>query len=123
MGDTPKKGAIEQFLGLFADVRGGEGATALLLTLNIFLIMTSYYIIKPVREALILSGGGAELKSYLSAGLAILLLAVVPAYSGLASRFGRRRLITVVTIFFIACLVAFYALARTKIPLGVVFFL
>ena len=56
---------LERFLGLFANVRGGEGITVLLLVLDVFLLLLAYYIIKPVREALILAGGGAEVKSYL----------------------------------------------------------
>ena len=52
----------ERFLNLFTEVRRGEASSALLLALNIFLILTAYYILKPVREALILSGdGGAEI--------------------------------------------------------------
>ena len=35
----------------------GEGTTALLLSLNIFLILMAYYVLKPVREALILGEG------------------------------------------------------------------
>jgi len=116
--------ALERFLALFAEVRGGEGVTALLLTLNVFVLLTTYYIIKPVREALILAGGGAELKSYTSAGQALLLLVAVPVYAALASRLPRRRLINAVTVFFTACLVGFYALAQVGIPyLGVAFFL
>ncbi len=48
---------------LFSDVRPGEGASAVLLCLNIFLILTAYYVLKPVREALILGEGSPELKS------------------------------------------------------------
>ena len=44
-------------LRLFTDVRAGEVATALLLALNVFLLLSAYYVIKPVREALILAGG------------------------------------------------------------------
>jgi AAA family ATP:ADP antiporter len=58
----------ERLLNLFTEVRQGEAASALMLALNIFLILTAYYILKPVREALILSGsGGAEIKSYVAA--------------------------------------------------------
>ena len=46
---------LDRALRLFTDVRDGEGVTALLLALNIFLILAAYYILKPVREALILS--------------------------------------------------------------------
>lgn len=117
---------IDRLLRLFTDVRSGESKTALLLTLNIFLILTAYYSIKPVREALILEGGGAELKSYLSAGQAILLLGAVPAYGALAGRMPRRRLINIVTSFFAACLGLFFLAGQLGAPLlvqGVVFFL
>ena len=118
------KNLLERFLSLFTEVRSGEGINAILLCVNIFLILTAYYIIKPVREALILTEGGAELKSYLSAGIAVLLVFVaVPLYSKIASRFTRRRLINVVTIFFAACLVLFFILAQFNVPLGVIFFI
>jgi AAA family ATP:ADP antiporter len=124
MSIAERPGPLERFLGLFAEVRRGEGGTALLLALNVFLLLTTYYVIKPVREALILAGGGAELKSYTSAGQTLLLLGAVPLYAALASRVSRRRLINVVTIFFVACLGAFYLLAQVGVPLlGVAFFL
>ena len=120
----PRHGNLfERFLNLFTDVREGEGRGAVLLALNIFIILTAYYIIKPVREALILAGGGAEVKSYASAGQAILLLGAVPLYGMLASRFPRRQLINAVTIFFAGCLGVFYLLAQMDVPLGVIFYL
>ena len=113
-GERPKS-FLDRFLGLFTEVRGGEGLTALLLTANIFLILTSYYIMKPVREALILaSPGGAELKAYMSAGQTVLLLFTVPLYARLASRMPRRRLLNSVTVFFVACLGLFYLLAQAN---------
>jgi AAA family ATP:ADP antiporter len=108
---------------LFADVRAGEGITALLLALNVFLLLAAYYLIKPVREALILAGGGAEVKSYAAAGQAILLLGLVPAYGLLADRLPRRGLLNAVIAFFVVCLVGFYALTRADVSVGVVFFL
>ena len=123
MNATQKRSPMETFLNLFTEVRPGEGPSALMLCLNVFLIFTAYYIIKPVREALILTGGGAEVKSYAAAGQAMLLLLAIPLYSRLASRFPRRRLINIVTIFFAGCLVLFYILAQTNLPLGIVFYL
>ena len=115
---------VERALGLFTEVRAGEGATALALTGEVFLILTAYYLIKPVREALILSEpGGAELKSYAAAGQAVLLLGLVPAYGWLASRMPRMRLITSVTVFFAVCQVAFYLLIVGGVPVAVAFFL
>lgn len=113
---------LDRFLRLFADVRAGEGLTAVLLALNIFLLLTAYYVLKPVREALILGQGSAELKSYLSAGMVGVLAVVIPLYGRLASRVSRRRLINVVTAIFTACLVGFYALTQYGVPFAEVYF-
>jgi len=123
MDTVPARSALERFLNIFTEVRQGEAASALMLALNIFLILTAYYVLKPVREALILAGGGAEIKSYAAAGQALLLLAAVPLYGWLASRVPRRVLINGVTLFFAGCLLVFYGLAQLQMPLGVVFFL
>ncbi|NOT33386.1 MAG: hypothetical protein HOP12_04360, partial [Candidatus Eisenbacteria bacterium] len=118
------RGWLDRALAPFAEVRGGEGATALLLMLNVFLLLGAYYLLKTVREPLILAGGGAEVKSYAAAGQAVLLLVLVPLYGQFASRVSRLRLITWVTVFFIANLVVFYLLAAQQVPfLGVAFFL
>jgi AAA family ATP:ADP antiporter len=119
-----RRTTMERFLGVFTEVRTGEAGTSLLLAFNVFLLLTTYYIVKPVREALILAGGGAEVKSYAAAGQALLLLAAVPAYAALVSRMPRRTLINVVTLFFAACMVGFYLLAQAGVPhVGVAFFL
>jgi AAA family ATP:ADP antiporter len=114
---------LERFLGLFAEVHRGEGPTALLLALNVFLLLMAYYVLKPVREALILDQGSAELKSYMSAGQVLLLAVLVPYYGRLVARFARIRLINVVSAAFIACLLIFYVLAQFGVPLAIVFFL
>src|SRR3954470_8091229 len=103
MDSTPKLSRLDRLLGLFADVHAGEGGTALLLSLNVFLILMAYYVLKPVREALILGQGSAELKSYLAAGQVAVLALAVPYYGRLVARFPRMRLINVVTLFFAAC--------------------
>jgi AAA family ATP:ADP antiporter len=114
---------LERWLGAFAEVRAGEGMTALLFAANVFLILMAYYVLKPVREALILGEGSAELKSYMSAFQVILLAFVVPAYGRLVSRLPRMRLINVVTGIFVACLVAFFVAAQLGLPIAIVFFL
>jgi ATP:ADP antiporter, AAA family len=117
-----ERSGLERFLGFFTDVHAGEGTTALLLSLNIFLILMAYYVLKPVREALILGEGSAELKTYMSAVQVVLLAFVVPYYGRLVARFARMRLINVVTVFFLSCLFLFYVLAQFKVPLAIVFF-
>ena len=117
------RSALERFLGLFTEVRRGEGVTVLLLFSNLFLVLMSYYIAKVLREAWILAEHGAEVKSYVSAGQLLLILLAVRLYAWLAGKFARRRLISTVNIFFSACLVLFYLLAQTGLSLGIIFFL
>ncbi len=94
----------------------------MVLTFNIFLLLTAYYVLKPVREGLILGQGSAELKSYMSAGMVGVLAIAVPLYGRLAARMPRRRLINIVTAFFASCLVLFSVLGQLGVPLGMVFF-
>ncbi len=115
---------LERALRLFSDVREGEGPRLLALTLNVFLILVAYYVMKPVREVLILAQpGGAEIKSYAYAAQAVLFVVLVPLYGAVAARLPRRRLINAVTALFIACLPVFYVLAERGVVIGVVFFL
>lgn len=118
-----RKSWLERTLSLMADVRAGEGATVLLLTMNAFLLLGAYYVLKTVREALILTEGGAEVKSYSAAGQAALLLLIVPLYSRLAALLTRIRLVTWVPGFFILNLLVFYALGAAGWKVGVAFFL
>ena len=122
MIELARESRLERFLNLFTQVRAGEARTALLLALNVFLILMAYYILKTVREALILAEGTAELKSYLSAGQVIVLAFVVPLYGRLVAAFPRIKLINVVTVFFILCPVTFYVLGHFGVPLGMIYF-
>src|SRR5262245_39033654 len=92
--------------------------------LNMFLLLAAYYLLKTIREPLILAArGGAEAKSYSAAATAALLILLVPLYSALASRVSRVRLINGVTAFFILCLVVFFGLSRAGVSIGVAFFI
>src|SRR5438128_11103745 len=120
---APRPSALERMLSAFTDIRPGEGLTAVLMLVNIFLLLVCYSVIKTVREPLILLGGGAEVRSYAAAGQAILLMAFVPAYGWFASRVGRARLLVGVTLFFIVCIELFAMAVAARVPyVGVAFF-
>src|SRR5215468_7249499 len=114
---------FRRLLGVFAPIKRDELATVAILTVNVFVLLTCYYVLKVLREPMILLGGGAELKAYASAGQALLLLGVVPAFSWLSSRVDRVRLLTTMQLIFIACLLGFYALAHARAPIGLAFYL
>lgn len=95
----------------------------MVLLLDLFAILTAYYLLKVVREPLILLDGGAEVKSYAAAGQAAILIVLVPAYGALASRVPRMTLIAGVTGAFVASFVVFWALLQADAPIGVPFYL
>lgn len=105
-----REGIVYKALRIFTEIHPGEVPTALLLSLNVFLLLAAYYIIKPIREALILRSYTPEEKSYLYAVMAILLIFVVKLFSFIASKIPRQLLITWVTLFFISNLFLFYLL-------------
>ena len=122
-GDQRPPGALDRLLRVFGDVRAGEGATVLLMSLNVFLLLTGYYILKTAREPLILLAGGAELKSYASAAQALTLIFYVPLYGLVAQKLPRQRFLSAVILFFVGCIQLFYLGSLAGVPhLGFVFF-
>lgn len=114
---TEQPSAFERLLNIFTDVKAGEGLTAVLLLLNVLLLLTSYYVIKPVRDALITGmpgGEGDTYKAYMSGATAVALLLAVPAYASFAKKLPRNRLVVGATLFFVSNIVLFAF--GTKIP-------
>ena len=115
---------LDRFLRLFSDVRSGESVTVLLMLVNIFLVLVCYYVIKTIREPLILVEGGAVWKSYSSAGQAMVLMAFIPLYGWFSSRVDRFKLIVGVTLFFVVNIELFSLAVNAKLPhVGVLFFI
>ena len=110
-----QRSVSERFLGLFTEVRSGEGATALLMFANVFLILCAYYFVKPLREGWIaisdISGlSKMEVKAYSSFAQSLILLFIVGWYARLAGRWDRVTLITRATLFCISNMVIFWFL-------------
>ncbi len=113
---------FERCLALLAPVRAGEGRCVAILWLQAFSLMLAYYLIRPVREALILTEGGAEFRSYAVALQALLLIVIVPAYSAWVRRTDPRRIYVLVNAFFVSHLLLFFLAGRAGWQLGFVFF-
>jgi AAA family ATP:ADP antiporter len=106
---------LDRSLGIFTRVHAREGATSLLLLLNIFLILVSYYFIKPVREgwlsvSVVAGLSPLELKSYSAFGQSLLLLGILPLYAAIAARVSRRKLITGTALVSAVALLIFWLL-------------
>ena len=90
----------------------------LLLFVNLFLLLVGYYVLKTVRDTLILTDplGGPEVKAYLSAGQALLLIGFVPLYGRVAARVDRVKLIFAMVVFYVVSIEVFFAAIRASVP-------
>ena len=79
--------------------------------------------LKIAREPLILTEGGAEVKTYAASGQALVLLAMVPVYGWIGTRVNRLKLVVGLNLFFAINLLIFASLGRAGVPVGVVFFI
>jgi len=117
---------LSRALRPITEVHPGEAVTALLLTVNVFCLLSAYYVLKPLREDLILAmASGAEYKSYMSGAIALLLFGLVPAYGQLVDRLPRIKLVIGVSLAFAAQLLLFYvaiAMPSLRANLGLFFY-
>ncbi len=113
---------VERFLGLFTRVLPGEGRCIAILTMQAFTLMLAYYLIRPVREALILTEGTAELRSYAVGVQAVLLILILPIYGQLVRRVATNRVFQVVMGFFALNLVAFHVIGSLGVRFSFGFF-
>lgn len=114
---------LERWLSPFTKVHAGEGLGVAYLFLNFFLLLFAYYLLKPVREALVLTEGSAEVRSYALAAQSMLLLLLIPLYGILFHKLDRFHLLRWVTLFFVVTLLMFCVLGFAHIKIGVVFFI
>lgn len=104
-----------------------QDATPWVSALAFFSLLSSYYIIRPVRDQLGGAVGSAQLPLFYMATF-VAMLALTPVFGMLVARFPRRRLLGWSYSFFIACLLAFIPafLAQDRIgarTLGVAFYI
>ncbi len=101
----------ERFLSLFTTLRPNEGRGVLLLCVQAFTILFVYYLLKVIRDPLILAEGSAELKSYTNAMQAAILMVVVPVFARVYHRLGHEAakhiLISRIFLFFISNVLIF----------------
>ncbi len=124
---------LERFLRIFTEVRPGEGPTALLLFVNVFLILCAYYFVKPLRDGWIAVSAieglsKMEVKAYSSFGQSILFLGAIGIYARLSSILPRAELISRTTLFCMSNLVLFWFLQpnfflRNLPGMGIAFYL
>jgi len=103
-------------------VHPGEGKRVLGFVSYAFLLLVCYYLLKTIREPLLLDRGSAELKSYAYAAIACVLLVVVPLYGALFRRSDTRQLTQRITVFCVAALALFYLLGTANVDIGFAYY-
>ncbi len=79
-----------------------------------FCLLCSYYVLRPIRDEMGIQIGVGNL-AWLFTATFVAMLAVVPAFGWVSSRFPRRRFLPYVYLFFVANLLVFFVLFREKI--------
>lgn len=79
--------------------------------LYFFLLLCSYYIVRPVRDEMGIQSGVRNLPTLFTATF-LLMLAATPVFGWLAARYARQRLLPIVYAFFAADLCLFYLAFR-----------
>ncbi|MEP7078720.1 MAG: MFS transporter [Chthoniobacterales bacterium] len=106
-----------RFRGKIVDVRPDElRALALAFAFN-FVVLGSYYVVRPIRDDIGAAGGLDNLPWMYTGTLAAMLVANA-LFSAIVARMSRRKFIPIAYRFFIANLALFYLLMRTS-PLNV----
>jgi AAA family ATP:ADP antiporter len=113
-------GFVYKILRIFTVIHPGEGPTVILLALNIFLVIMSYSILKPLRTGLFLAKYSPEAEAYLAGVMAFVFIFFNKMFSRLASKVSRQLLITFVTFFFVSNLVVFFVLDLMGTPLSTI---
>jgi ATP:ADP antiporter, AAA family len=118
---------FERVLTLFTSVRPGEGRSVLVMLAQIFLLLHGYYLIRVVRETLILVEGTPEVRSYATGAIALTLIFIIPLYKLLFDHLkdggSKSSVLRWVGGFFISNLLIFAFLAWLGIPIAVPFFI
>ena len=79
---------------------------------NLFLLLAGYYLLKTLREPLILTEGGAEMKSYAAAAQALSLMGFVRLYGWFVARVDRLRLVVGAVLFSLAMIAQVWSYAN-----------
>ncbi|MEM9056099.1 MAG: putative Ig domain-containing protein [Pseudomonadota bacterium] len=114
--------AAERFFALFTRIRPGEGRGIALLGCGGFLLVCAYYILKTLRESLLLAEFDAETKSYAIATIAVVLFFLVPLYGVLFRHTNRTQLVVVINAFFVVNLLVFFLLRQGGISISFAYY-
>jgi ATP:ADP antiporter, AAA family len=108
---APGEGPLTRLLQRAVDIRPEEVSLTFLSAAYFFLVLTSYYIIRPIRDEMGVAGGVENL-AWLFTGTLAGTLMVHPLFTWVVSRYPRKQFIPIAYRFFAANLVLFFFVFR-----------
>ncbi len=105
---------MNKLIAHVVDVKPGEGRALLWSFLYFFILLSTYYVLRPLRDNAGITGGIGNLPWLFTATFLTMLVAV-PIYGFVVARLPRRRFIPLVYAFFVANIVLFWLLLTLQI--------
>ena len=112
MAESAAATRFGHLIGRAVEVRPGEAPALLWSSVYFLLVLTSYYILRPIRDDMGVLGGVENL-AWLFTGTLVGMLLLHPLFTSLVTRYSRRKFIPLIYRFFILNLVIFFVLFRT----------
>lgn len=104
---------IQVSLRRLVAVETGEVKALLISCLYFFLILCAYYIIRPIRNEMVIANGVSNIH-WLTLMTLVVLIAITPIFGWITSRFKTRQFLSYCTIFFASHLIVFFFLFNVE---------
>ncbi len=105
--DVAAASPLERFQARVVHVERAEVAALLVSFAYVFLVLSAYYVIRPVRDEMGVTLGRDALETLFTV-VFFIMLAAVPLYGFVVSHFPRRLIVPLVYVFFVANLIVFW---------------
>ena len=116
---APAPGPLLRFARRAIDIRAHEAALLGWAWLYVLAVMSSYYVLRPIRDAMGVEGGVENLQ-WLFTGTLLAMIAINPAYAALVRSMPRQGFIAVAYHFFIANILVFAVLMHVASDAAIV---
>src|SRR4249920_1908416 len=110
---------METLIKKLVNFKSGEGKALFWSFAYFFFLMSTYYMLLPLRDAFGIRGGAQDLP-WLFLGTFIVALITAPLQASIAARLPRQRFVPVAYLFLVANILVFWFLLKSEVAPGIV---
>jgi ATP:ADP antiporter, AAA family len=110
---------METLVKKLVNAKSGEGKALFWSFAYFFFLMSTYYMLLPLRDAFGIRGGAQDLP-WLFLGTFVVALITAPLQASIAARLPRQRFVPVAYLFLVANILVFWFLLKTEVSPGIV---